>query len=94
MHDEPPRKADETLKFQVPDLPVVREPPAAVISERTAANRASREAPAASAPPLNAPTGPKSNKRSRGGEDADAGVQAQRPRQNFQTPTYFRQQTL
>ena len=74
MHDEPPRKADETLKFQVPDLPVVREPPAAVISERAAANRASREASAASAPPLNDPTGPKSNKRSRGGEDADAGV--------------------
>lgn len=81
-------------KFQVPNGPIVCEASAADIAERAAINRASREASAASAPPPNAPTGPKSNKRSRGADDADTGIQAQRFRRNYQTPTYLNQQQL
>ncbi|KAG9189278.1 hypothetical protein G6011_06146 [Alternaria panax] len=94
MDDDPPINADETPKFQAPDRPAVREASTADIAERAAANRASREASAASAPPPNAPTGPKSNKRSRGADDIKTGIQTQRFRHNYQTPTYFIQQQL
>jgi hypothetical protein len=94
MDDDPPIKKEELSKFQVPNGPIVCEASAADIAERAAINRASREASAASAPPPNAPTGPKSNKRSRGADDADTGIQAQRFRRNYQTPTYLNQQQL
>ncbi|KAL1796700.1 hypothetical protein ACET3X_005240 [Alternaria dauci] len=94
MDDEPPTKAEEISKSQVSSQPVVCAPSAADIAERAAINRASREAAAASAPPPHAPTGPKSNKRSRGAESADPSIQPQRVRYNYQTPTYFNQQQL
>ncbi|CAN9448607.1 unnamed protein product [Alternaria alternata] len=79
---------------ETPSTRTFCEASAADIAERAAINRASREASAASAPPPNAPTGPKSNKRSRGADDADTGIQAQRFRRNYQTPTYLNQQQL
>ena len=94
MDDDPPIKKEGLSKFQVPNGPIVCEASAADIAERAAINRASQEASAASAPPPNAPTGPKSNKRSRGADDADTSIQAQRFRRNYQTPTYLNQQQL
>ncbi|CAI9626178.1 unnamed protein product [Alternaria burnsii] len=77
IDDDPPIKKEELSEFQVPYAPVVCEASAADIAERAAINRASREASAAGAPPQNAPTGSKRNKRNRGADDTDTSIQAQ-----------------
>ncbi|CAN9254715.1 unnamed protein product [Alternaria sp. RS040] len=94
MDDDPPIKKEELSEFQVPYAPIVCEASVADIAERAAINRASREASAAGAPPQNALTGPKKNKRNRGADDTDTSIQAQRFRRNYQPPTYLNQQRL
>jgi hypothetical protein len=94
MDDQPPRDVDENPAFGWSTPPVTLELSAADIAERAAANRASREATAARAPPPDAPTGPKNSKRARGADDGGARVNLQRPRHNYQTPAYFEQQQM